>query len=75
MTTYQVEIDWPSGAVHRATFEAPEGATRALLVRRGKVAAGMRGRKHINCEFGDGIEILFVDAMALAYIIEGGMQA
>jgi hypothetical protein len=42
--------------VRREQIEAPENATRALIIRRAKVALGLSGTRGVTTDWGDGYE-------------------
>ena len=53
--------------VKRAQFEAPEHATRATLIRRGKRALGLTAR-HIATEYSDTVQLDFIGEHTRAFI-------
>jgi len=53
--------------VRRATFEAPDNATRAVIVRRAKRAIDLHAR-HRTTDFGDCIQLDFPNWCARAFI-------
>ena len=54
--------------VRRATFEAPDNASNALLVRRAKKALEITGN-HKTSDFGDGLELRFPNCCMIAFIL------
>lgn len=75
MATFNVEATDTFGDeanyswVSRTKISAPEGASRALLVRRAKAALRLKGRHRDVADYGDCIQLDMVGACIRVFIV------